>query len=345
MNHYSEISKSFGFIYKNRTFAVSSRGVVIVFIAFVLFLLFIIFALYNTVKSANEIENLKQQLIVERTTNETLVKEIQKSNNDIKKVVEYLTKTKKRNTSFQTHISNPVQLYGILQEIRNNLLMIDGNINTKLNKVLSVINFIKLRNESVIQSLNNLNVTASLAIDSQPLHIKKASRSTNIIPHINITPIADKIIIKDKELHNILKMLQNIPTEKPIKNGRFISGFGMRFHPILHFKRPHNGIDFTAPRGSKIVATAEGRVEKSEYSHTYGNYVVIKHKNNIKTLYAHMESRLVQKGQKVKTKQPIGKIGSTGLSTGTHLHYEVTVDNKYINPMTLIKSKSILQDV
>jgi murein DD-endopeptidase MepM/ murein hydrolase activator NlpD len=116
-------------------------------------------------------------------------------------------------------------------------------------------------------------------------------------------------------------------------SGRMTSGFGMRFHPILHITRMHTGCDFGAPIGATIRAAAGGVVIHSSYMNGYGNVVIIDHGGGISTVYGHCSRIAVSDGQKVKRGQYIANVGSTGLSTGPHLHFEVRLNGKPVNPL------------
>jgi murein DD-endopeptidase MepM/ murein hydrolase activator NlpD len=120
------------------------------------------------------------------------------------------------------------------------------------------------------------------------------------------------------------------------------SKFGMRFHPIYHEYRMHTGIDIGASYGSNIDAADDGTVIISTYSSSYGHYVVIDHGNGYTTLYAHMSQRLVKAGDKVKQNQVIGKVGSTGNSTGPHLHFEISKQGTRINPLQFYSNYTIV---
>lgn len=134
------------------------------------------------------------------------------------------------------------------------------------------------------------------------------------------------------------EMLNSIPSIRPIgkpsRKIKLYSGYGMRIHPIHKIKKMHYGIDFTAPRGTPIYATGNGKVSKITKSRSgYGNRVMISHGYGYKTLYAHMNTIDVSKGQKVKKGDIIGTVGNTGSSTAPHLHYEVIHKGKKINPI------------
>jgi murein DD-endopeptidase MepM/ murein hydrolase activator NlpD len=123
----------------------------------------------------------------------------------------------------------------------------------------------------------------------------------------------------------------------PVKGGRFTSGFGNRRHPLLRRIRMHTGVDWAAPRGTPILAAGDGKIEMAERHGGYGNYIRIRHANGFATAYGHM-TRFAsgsKPGARVKQGQIIGYVGSTGRSTGPHLHYEVLVNNKFVNPMTI----------
>jgi murein DD-endopeptidase MepM/ murein hydrolase activator NlpD len=123
----------------------------------------------------------------------------------------------------------------------------------------------------------------------------------------------------------------------PINGARLTSGFGIRRHPILGYSKMHQGIDFGAPTGTPILAAGDGFVDKREVFGGYGNYIRIRHGSGYATAYAHM-SRFApdtQAGRRVKQGQVIGYVGSTGRSTGPHLHFEVHRDSRQVNPMTV----------
>lgn len=156
--------------------------------------------------------------------------------------------------------------------------------------------------------------------------------------------LAAKLSVLNQSFSSLLKMalqktkmLSSLPAIQPVSDRdlqEIASGFGMRIHPIYHTFRMHTGIDFAAPRGTKIYATGDGVVEEVEYNDRgYGEYVLINHGFGYETLYGHMSKIIAKPGQKVKRGTIIGLVGSTGLSTAPHCHYEVIKNGKKINPI------------
>lgn len=123
----------------------------------------------------------------------------------------------------------------------------------------------------------------------------------------------------------------------PVNGARLSSSFGRRKHPILGYRKMHTGVDFAAPRGTPILAAGSGTVERANRYGGYGNYIRIRHSDGYKTAYAHLKgfARGVKSGAYVKQDQVIGYVGTTGRSTGPHLHYEVHHHGKKINPRRL----------
>ena len=117
-------------------------------------------------------------------------------------------------------------------------------------------------------------------------------------------------------------------------NGRLTSGFGSRFHPVLGYRRTHKGVDLAAPQGAPIVAAADGRVVAAGWNGGYGRQVAIAHPGGMRTTYGHMSRIAAAAGATVRRGQVIGYVGSTGLSTGPHLHFEVSKDGRLVNPMS-----------
>jgi murein DD-endopeptidase MepM/ murein hydrolase activator NlpD len=136
-----------------------------------------------------------------------------------------------------------------------------------------------------------------------------------------------------------------IPSLKPVKNANFTSGFGVRSDPFQGRAAMHGGIDLAGPLGTPIYATADGYVGRSAWAGGYGNLIEIEHGKGIQTRYGHLSKALVRPGQRVKRGDQIALMGSTGRSTGSHLHYEVRIDGKAVNPVPFMQSNDYLQSV
>ena len=134
-----------------------------------------------------------------------------------------------------------------------------------------------------------------------------------------------------------------IPSDKPVRTAAFTSGFGVRSDPFHAGAAMHPGIDLAGPMGTPIYATAEGTVVRAGWnSGGYGNLVELDHGRGIATRYGHMSAILVQAGQHIMRGQQIGRMGSTGRSTGCHLHYEVRIDGRPVNPVPFMKATDYL---
>jgi Peptidase family M23 len=176
---------------------------------------------------------------------------------------------------------------------------------------------------TLVQSLGETELANSMANQLNNLSLRLAFQSKS---YGDI-----ETLVKNKE-----KLLLAIPAIQPVSNkdlNRIASGFGMRLHPILKIYRPHNGLDFTAPTGVPIYATADGKVEKAEFNAGFGNHVVINHSYGFETLYGHMVKIKVHAGENVKRGEVIGYLGSTGLSSGPHCHYEVHRNGVPVDPI------------
>lgn len=125
----------------------------------------------------------------------------------------------------------------------------------------------------------------------------------------------------------------SIPSRMPLEGSNLTSSYGMRTHPVLGGRRRHKGVDLAAPKGTPIFATADGIVGRAEWFSSYGLYVEIAHGANLETRYAHMSRLAVAPGERVRKGEIIGYVGSTGRSTGPHLHYEVRIDGIAVNPI------------
>ena len=133
------------------------------------------------------------------------------------------------------------------------------------------------------------------------------------------------------------KSAKKFLVRKPVMAGIMRSGFGLRRHPILGYTKMHTGVDWTSPSGTPIYASGNGTVEKEGWESGYGKYIRIRHTNGYETAYGHMSAfaRGIEEGKRVRQGQVIGFVGSTGLSTGSHLHYEILVNGRFVDPMRI----------
>ncbi|MCI2229715.1 M23 family metallopeptidase [Polaribacter sp. MSW13] len=163
----------------------------------------------------------------------------------------------------------------------------------------------------------------------------------NLTKEVDI--LSKQLVVQSKSLDEIVglakekeKMLACIPAIQPVKKEdltRMASGYGMRMHPILKYRKMHKGMDFTSPVGTPIFATANGKVVRAQRSSSYGNVVYIDHGYGYRTIYAHMSKIKTKKGKIVKRGDLIGYVGNTGLSAAAHLHYEVHKNGRAVNPI------------
>lgn len=130
----------------------------------------------------------------------------------------------------------------------------------------------------------------------------------------------------------------SIPSRAPLQAANLTSDFGMRTHPVSGGRRAHKGIDLAAPTGTPVYATADGIISRASWYSSYGLYVSIEHGGDMQTRYAHLSRLNVAQDQRVKKGEIIGFVGSTGRSTGPHLHYEVRVRGEAVNPIPYMVS-------
>ena len=135
----------------------------------------------------------------------------------------------------------------------------------------------------------------------------------------------------------------SIPSRMPVEGVRFTSGFGMRWHPILGQRRAHKGIDLAAPIGTPVYASADATVGRAEWFSSYGLYIQLEHGADIETRYGHLSRLNVYAGQHVRKGDLIGFVGTTGRSTGPHLHYEVRIGGIAVNPVPYLHAGDLVQ--
>jgi len=132
----------------------------------------------------------------------------------------------------------------------------------------------------------------------------------------------------------------NIPSRMPLSTARFSSEYGSRVHPVTGRRANHKGIDMAAPTGTPIFATADGTVDMAQWFGGYGNFIKLEHGGDMETRYGHLSKLNVRPGQEVKKGDLIGFVGSTGRSTGPHLHYEVRIAGEAVDPTPYLHADS-----
>ena len=159
---------------------------------------------------------------------------------------------------------------------------------------------------------------------------------------LKVDVLEKEMYVQAKSYDDILEMaknqeirMENIPAIQPVMNKdlkRVASGYGMRIDPVYHVRKFHQGMDFTAPTGTEVFATGNAKVKFKGWKQGYGNTVILDHGFGYETLYAHLYKSLVRKGQKVRRSDIIALVGNSGKSTGPHLHYEVRLNGKPVDP-------------
>jgi murein DD-endopeptidase MepM/ murein hydrolase activator NlpD len=168
-------------------------------------------------------------------------------------------------------------------------------------------------------------------IFKQPLHTELQQTASQV------QSVNQLLEMQQQNWEQHLTWLEALPIGLPIQSDfRFASGFGLRNDPFTGQIAMHEGIDFAAETGTPVVAPAKGQVVRSEWDPTYGHVIEIKHAENFVTRYAHLSKRLVTENSMVQSGAHIGNVGSTGRSTGPHLHYEIFQNGKVLNPLSVL---------
>jgi murein DD-endopeptidase MepM/ murein hydrolase activator NlpD len=162
----------------------------------------------------------------------------------------------------------------------------------------------------------------------------------------NADPTFKQLFTSWKKLDNLASGAIAVPSDKPVKTAAFTSGYGVRSDPFRGSAAMHPGIDLAGPYGTPIYATADGTVLRAGWnSGGYGNLIEIDHGRGIATRYGHLSQVLVSAGDHIARGQLIARMGSTGRSTGSHLHYEVRIDGRPVNPIPFMKSTDYLVEM
>jgi len=304
----------------------------------------------------DEIELIKKSLSKNLNLNKLNTKQIikfslDKTNNKIKEFTFKISSTEK------IYLTKSVENEKFNQEIQS--IKLDKKILYKENVIL----------QSLYSAASNKNIPANTIVEFARIYgfqvdfqrdIRKKDKfqimyevfldeNKNIIETGNILFANLKLSGQDNSLYYFDKenleghydkngkSVQKALMKSPINGARLSSSFGMRKHPIDGYNKMHRGTDFAAPKGTPIMASGNGIVKKAGWCGGGGNCVKIRHNSTYETVYAHMSkfARGIKNGVRVKQGQTIGYVGSTGKSTGPHLHYEVIVNGKKVNSQKL----------
>ena len=173
----------------------------------------------------------------------------------------------------------------------------------------------------------------------------------NLTKEVDI--LSKQMVVQSKSLDEIValakekeEMLASIPAILPVKKGDFYvaSGYKMRMHPILKINKFHKGMDFTAPKGTPVYASGNGKIYRAQRSSTFGKVIYIDHGYGYKTIYAHLSKMVVKRGENIKRGDLIGYVGNTGLSVAPHLHYEVHKNDVALNPINFYYGDLTLEE-
>lgn len=246
------------------------------------------------------------------------------------------------------YIASPAELK--LKEKSNELKLKYELLNNQFGKIENTLIKLQTRDDEVYRMIFQVAPVpkskrlAGIGGGERYKDFKRYKNGNLIIKTSNKTDnIAKRMLVQSESYDEIIdlvnskeKMASCIPAIQPIALNqltRFGSAFGRRFHPIDHVWKMHTGVDLTAPRGTPVHASGDGIVARAGVAGGYGNHIRINHGYGYLTLYGHLSKILVRPGQRVKRGDIIGLVGSTGKSTCPHLHYEVRINGKWVNPI------------
>lgn len=220
----------------------------------------------------------------------------------------------------------------LLKYRENRVSTYESELIAKMSKLESVI--IAASKLKMIDSSKLSNQKDIGGLETECTYEKCSNEKSNM--RGSLDPQAIKVVNSlVSRAENFTGLLNKVPFLSPV-NSFISSRYGPRRSPFSKRKKHHGGIDFSAPYGSEVLSTADGKIKRVSRSATYGIYIDIDHGNNVITRYAHLSKALVKRGEKICATQRIGLVGSTGRSTGAHLHYEIRVNGKTIDPLKII---------
>lgn len=237
-----------------------------------------------------------------------------------------------------------------LQEELNQMTLQYKLLDERMNKVTDVLQDMREKDDQVYRAVLNAEPVSSdirqagsggVDLFHNIEHLKNSELLISSTKKLD--EISKSLLVQSESYEELLslaheksEMLASIPGIAPLNSKHLtkgVSGFGSRMHPIYRIYKGHTGIDFPAPRGTPIYATGNGKITVAGWEKGYGRTVKIDHGFGYETLYGHMSKLEVKKNQKVSRGQVIGYVGNTGVSSGSHLHYEVIKNKKHVNPV------------
>jgi len=239
--------------------------------------------------------------------------------------------------ALKRELQNMELQYGLLNKKMGQVQKVLANIEDRDNNIYRIyFEANPIPEEQRLAGFGGINRYKDLeGFDNSKLIIETSKRMDILTKQLVVqSKSLDEIAILAKEKENLLSA---IPAIQPVKNedlSRIASGYGWRTDPFTKVRKFHHGMDFSAPRGTPVYATGNGRIERADNRSTgYGNHIRIDHGYGYTSLYGHLYKYNVRVGQRVQRGDIIGYVGSTGRSQGTHLHYEIFKDDQRINPI------------
>jgi murein DD-endopeptidase MepM/ murein hydrolase activator NlpD len=286
----------------------------------------------------SDISNLEKNIAVKEKELVAKKKEIDQSSNELNARLRQIYKS--GSVSFIDILLSSGNISEFIANMEMISLIYENDKNLVISLKDSYAKIEKQKNELVAMKKSLSSKEASLTAGKAAIASKKTAVTSEN------KKLEAKLDALNKEADRIIKEIQALSGNANYAGGklswptpgytRVTSEFGYRIHPILGYRKLHTGIDIAAPYGATVIAANSGKVIASYYNSGYGNMIIVDHGGGIATLYAHLSSRLVKVGTYVKRGQTIAKVGSTGMSTGPHLHFEVRLNGVYQNPRSYL---------
>jgi murein DD-endopeptidase MepM/ murein hydrolase activator NlpD len=297
------------------------------------------------IKSQGNIQERDHKIFLGETINKNLsnylrfvIEEINEINNSLNEIGVHKDKSKDKKEKTQTEIPAKIvteeDFDFAKDQIKKTVLNLDKTIDKRINQMTKALHYaeigevLKRKHIFNYQDYKNHNlITQNINYSAQEIASSALSEAKFKLEYMKI----------------VQDFIEKLPTATPIKGVRITSSYGVRFHPILRGNIFHHGIDFKGFPNAPVHATADAKVKFAGWSNSFGNVIILDHGNDIITIYAHLSALRVRNGQVIKKNDIIGLQGSTGRSSGEHLHYEVRYKGKSINPVKFLQINEIIK--